>query len=90
MAEVSKRAVMPAENGLNQFPPIDWEHENLYLMNDFLGRATDVPESWVEAWSKAQKELKEKFDKGEIPDPRILTQEDKDLIASIFGPAAVE
>lgn len=64
--------------------------ERLFLMNDYAGRATSVPESQVEGWSKLQDELEAKLKRGEIPDPNILTAEDKELIESIFGPGSAE
>jgi len=66
------------------------QKERLFLMNDYAGRATSVPGSQVEQWSKLQDELAEKLRRGEIPDPNILTKADRELIESIFGPGSAE
>lgn len=59
--------------------------EMYFLEEDFAGRMTRVAQSDLERWHKEQAKLKEKLDRGEIPDPNIPTQEELDLMNSLFG-----
>ena len=56
-----------------------------FLEEDFAGRMTRVKGSNLKKWHKEQAELKEKFDRGEIPDPTIPDEETQRLIQELFG-----
>lgn len=55
-----------------------------FTETDFAGVPAHVRGDELEAWHKEQKELKEKFDRGEIPDPYALTQEEQELAELLF------